>query len=71
MKPDELQRLQRQAHVTAIAIDVLGGEEPALRWLSAPNRGLGGETPLQLLGTDAGARQAIDELHRLEHGTFS
>jgi putative toxin-antitoxin system antitoxin component (TIGR02293 family) len=71
MKADELDRMKRQAHVTAVAIDVLGGEDPALRWLSAPNRGLGGETPLTLLGTAAGTHQVLDELHRLEHGIFS
>lgn len=71
LKADESERLLRLARAVALAIDVLGDEERALRWMKAPNRGLGGEAPLQMLDTDLGTTAVLDELLRLEHGVFS
>jgi putative toxin-antitoxin system antitoxin component (TIGR02293 family) len=68
---DESDRLYRLARITATALNVFGEEEKARRWLLKPNRALGGETPLALLDTDAGARQVEEVLGRIEHGVVS
>lgn len=68
---DESDRLYRLARVAAHAISVLGTEEKAAAWLRRSNRALGGETPLQILDTDIGARQVEGVLGRLEHGIVS
>jgi hypothetical protein len=59
------------ARLRAKAIDVLGTPEKADSWLQAPNRALGGATPISLIGTGAGAQEAINVLGRIEYGVFS
>ena len=68
---DESDRLYRLARVAAHAVDVLGSEQQAAAWLRRSNRALGGESPLEVLDTDIGARQVEDVLGRLEHGLIS
>ena len=64
-------RLSRLARILAETIDVLGSEEKASQWLEAPNRALGGQTPLTLLDTDLGTQQVEEVLGRIQHGIFS
>lgn len=71
LRPAESDRLFRLARLAAQAVQVLGSEDKASRWLHAPNRALGGEAPLTLLDTDLGARQVEDVLGRIEHGVYS
>jgi len=71
LRPAESDRLFRLARVAAQAVEVLGNEGKASRWLHTPNRALGGESPLALLDTDLGARQVEDVLGRIEHGVYS
>ena len=52
-----------------LAVDLFEGEtEAAGRWLNAPQRGLGGEVPLELAKTDIGARMVENLIGRLEEG---
>jgi len=67
----ESERLLRLARLVATAVDVLGSREKAVGWMTKPNRALGGETPVELLDTDVGFQNALDVLHRIEHGVFS
>lgn len=53
------------------ATDVLGDLDKGCRWLTSPNRALGGKAPLDLLDTDIGRQQVHDVLTRLNHGLFS
>ena len=46
-------------------------KEKTLRWLNAPNRGLGGRTPLQMAQTETGLREVENLIGRLENGVFS
>jgi putative toxin-antitoxin system antitoxin component (TIGR02293 family) len=71
LRPAESDRLFRLARLAAQAVEVLGSEDKASRWLHTPNRALGGEAPLTLLDTDLGARQVEDLLGRIEHGVYS
>ncbi|HYU34050.1 MAG TPA: antitoxin Xre/MbcA/ParS toxin-binding domain-containing protein [Thermoanaerobaculia bacterium] len=71
LRPADSDRLFRLVRVLAETVDVLGSEEKASRWLKAPNRALGGQTPLSLLDTDPGTQQVEEVLGRIEHGVFS
>ena len=71
LKSGESERLLRLARAAALAIEVLGDETRAVEWLRNPNRGLGGEAPVNLLDTDVGTGAVLDELLRLEYGVFS
>lgn len=71
LSPGESDRLVRVVRIAVQAAEVLGGREEASGWLHAPNRALGGQTPLELLDTDLGSRQVEDVLGRIEHGVYS
>ena len=60
----ESDRTVRLARVYANAIEMIGSEETAVKWLGTANRALGGERPLDQLDTDLGARAVEDVLGR-------
>jgi putative toxin-antitoxin system antitoxin component (TIGR02293 family) len=64
-------RLYRLSKVIAAAEDVLYGPENARSWLRRPQPGLGGQLPLDLLLTQAGADQVETLLRRIEHGVYT
>lgn len=66
----ESDRLLRIARVALQAEQVFGSSEKSTRWLSANSRILGA-APLDLLATDAGAREVEYELVRIEYGDFA
>jgi putative toxin-antitoxin system antitoxin component (TIGR02293 family) len=71
LSPIESDRLYRLAYVTHVASAVLGGVEPARKWLSRSNRSLGGVEPMSLLDTDIGCRQVEEVLVRLNYGLYA
>ncbi|MBX9580322.1 MAG: DUF2384 domain-containing protein [Gemmataceae bacterium] len=72
LDPDESDRLYRLAMVFARAAELFEGDaEAARRWLTGPVRGLGYQVPLDLAGTEAGAKMVLDIIGRLEHGVFT
>jgi putative toxin-antitoxin system antitoxin component (TIGR02293 family) len=72
LQPDESDRLLRVSRVFARAIELFEGDDRAARrWLSSPQRALGGSTPLSLAKTELGALEVQRLIGRLEHGVFS
>lgn len=67
----EADRVLRVARIAQEAERVFVDAEKARRWLSRPSAVLGGVAPLELLGTDAGARDVEAELTRIEWGDFA
>jgi putative toxin-antitoxin system antitoxin component (TIGR02293 family) len=68
----ESERLLRLGLVFEKSLDLFEGDRAAAgRWLNAPIKGLGGQTPLALTQTELGAREVEDLIGRLEHGVFS
>lgn len=59
------------ARVLFRADDVFSSRKDLKKWLTTPLLSLGNRTPLSLLDTSFGAQLVIDELGRLEHGTYS
>lgn len=54
------------------AIEVLGDQAEAERWLESPKPALGGRIPLDVAQQgEEGERQVMDLLGRLEYGIFS
>jgi putative toxin-antitoxin system antitoxin component (TIGR02293 family) len=70
-KPIESDRLYRVAYITMLATETLGSLEKARDWLFAPNRALGGLTPISGLDTEIGQRQVEDILSRINYGIYS
>ncbi|MBI5488573.1 MAG: DUF2384 domain-containing protein [Deltaproteobacteria bacterium] len=64
-------RLYRMAALYALAERVLEGREAAREWLRSPQVGLNRRVPLELLGTEAGARIVEELLGRIEHGVLA
>jgi putative toxin-antitoxin system antitoxin component (TIGR02293 family) len=71
LSPEESDRLARVVRILARSEQALGSTEHAASWLRKPNRALAGKCPLELLGSDAGARAVEKVLGRVEHGVFS
>lgn len=67
----ESDHVVRFARLAGKAAEVLEGEENARRWLTSPQLGLGGATPLDYAATEAGAREVEDLLGRIEFGVYS
>ena len=67
----ESDRLYRVADITLTAAETMGTIEKAREWLHAPNRALGGVSPMSLLDTEIGEQQVEELLQRIEYGVFS
>jgi putative toxin-antitoxin system antitoxin component (TIGR02293 family) len=64
-------RLFRVGRIAALAIGVLEDEHRALHWLRRAQVGLGGRTPVSMLGTDIGCTEVERLLLRVEHGVYA
>lgn len=71
LKPAESERVARLMRIMALATVVLENEAHAREWLQRPLQALAGKSPLELAGTEPGAREVEHVLGRLEHGVFS
>jgi putative toxin-antitoxin system antitoxin component (TIGR02293 family) len=56
----------RIARLTALAIAVFRNRDKAMRWLRRPRRELGGICPLEMMETEAAARQVEILLRQLD-----
>jgi len=71
LSPSISDRLYRFARLYALAEEVLEDEEQARDWLRSPQIGLNNRTPLDLMRTEAGAREVESLLIRIEYGVLS
>ena len=70
--PDESDRVLRASRVFDLAVDLFEGDLAGARqWLQTPQRGLGGEVPIEFASTDMGAREVENLIGRLEHGVIT
>lgn len=69
LESQESDRLLRVARLFRSAVGLFAGDVEAARaWFQRPARALGGKSPLELVSTDAGAREVEALIGRLEHG---
>lgn len=64
-------RTLRLASVTEQAIDVLGSQEAAERWLASPALGLDQRRPIDLLQSTEGTELVRALLTRIDHGVYA
>jgi putative toxin-antitoxin system antitoxin component (TIGR02293 family) len=70
--PDESDRVLRASTVFDMAVELFEGDaDAATQWLQTPQRGLGGQIPLEFASTDVGAREVENLIGRLEHGIIA
>lgn len=65
---EESDRVARVARIVAMAEETFGNRDKASSWLHKPKRGFFGQTPIDLLDTEEGARVVEDRLFRIAHG---
>ncbi|MES9994420.1 MAG: antitoxin Xre/MbcA/ParS toxin-binding domain-containing protein [Candidatus Thiodiazotropha sp.] len=65
---EESDRIARVARIVAMAEETFGSRDKASRWLHKPKRGFEGQTPIDMLDTEEGARIVEDRLFRIAHG---
>jgi putative toxin-antitoxin system antitoxin component (TIGR02293 family) len=63
-------RLERFNRIIELALELFEDEDETKRWLSTPKTALLGQTPLQALAADAGAKKVEEILYRAEYGMF-
>ncbi len=71
LEPDESDRVVRFARLMGMAIEVFENEKAARAWMSSPQVGLGGETPLEYATTELGAREVQNLLGRIDQSVYS
>ena len=67
LSPEESERLERVARLTALAEYVWEVPEAAQQFLMTPHPQLDGQAPLELAASDLGARRVEDLLWKLEY----
>jgi len=67
LTPEQSNMVIRTARILAKAIDVLGDRDKAAHWLTTSNQAMGGEIPITLLDTSAGAQEVEALLDRIEY----
>lgn len=65
---DESDRVARIARIIALTNDTFGDHQKAVTWLQKKQRGFAGQTAIELLDTEEGARVIEDRLNRIAHG---
>jgi putative toxin-antitoxin system antitoxin component (TIGR02293 family) len=72
LKADESDRVLRAVRLMQRATVLFNNDPAAAKtWMKTPQRGLGGAVPLDLAGTEVGAREVEDALGRIEDGVFA
>lgn len=71
LTPEETGRWLRAAKLRALADEVLGDNEKAIRWLHKPRKSFGGENAITLMQTEAGAQLVEDTLNQIDAGYFA
>jgi putative toxin-antitoxin system antitoxin component (TIGR02293 family) len=68
---EESDKAVRIARITSMAEQVFGDSGRAWRWLRKPKKHFDGKTPLEKLGTEAGARLVEEIVQQIDHGMLA
>jgi putative toxin-antitoxin system antitoxin component (TIGR02293 family) len=68
LSKDESDKAVRVARITAMGELVFGESERAWRWMRKPKRRFGGQTPIEMLATEAGARLVEEMIAQIDDG---
>jgi len=64
-------RIVRLVSTLAEAADVFGEDAKAIAWFKTPSLVLNGQSPLELMTSDPGAKMVRDELNRIRYGHWA
>ena len=68
---EESDKALRAARVLALAEKTFGDRKKALSWMRQPKKRFEGETPMQMLQTEVGARLVEEMLTQIDEGMFA
>jgi putative toxin-antitoxin system antitoxin component (TIGR02293 family) len=68
---EESGRAVRVARAVSLAEQVFGEPRRAWKWMRAAKRRFGNKSPMEMLGTEHGARSVEEALLQLDHGIFA
>lgn len=68
LSPEASERAERLARVTALAHQVLAGQQRAEDWLTRPHMLFGDQPPIEYAASELGARWVERVLHNIEYG---
>lgn len=69
---DEAEAAERIRTVMSVAVDVLGSSRAAHTWLDTPLDAVRGARPSELVAaSEAGMREVLTTLGRIDHGVYS
>jgi putative toxin-antitoxin system antitoxin component (TIGR02293 family) len=68
LSKEESDKAVRVARITAMGEQVFGESERAWRWLRKPKRRFGGQSPIEMLATEAGARLVEEMIAQIDDG---
>lgn len=71
LTPDESDKALRVARVLALSERIFANREKALSWMRKPKKRFAGETAMEMLQTEAGARLVEQMLIQLDEGMFA
>jgi putative toxin-antitoxin system antitoxin component (TIGR02293 family) len=71
LTPDESDKAVRAARVLTLAERVFASRDKAFSWMRAAKKRFNGETPMEMLQTEAGARLVEQMLIQLDEGMFA
>ena len=71
LSPDESDKAVRAARVLALAERVFANRDKALSWMRKAKKRFNGETPMEMLQTEAGARLVEQMLIQVDEGMFA
>lgn len=66
----ESERIARLARVYDAALDMLRNPQRATEWMMEPNMRLGGNSPVEVAGTELGAAEVEALIGRIQHGVY-
>ena len=68
LSKDESDKAVRVARITAMGEQVFGESVRAWRWMRKPKRRFDGQTPIEMLATEAGARLVEEMIAQIDDG---
>jgi putative toxin-antitoxin system antitoxin component (TIGR02293 family) len=68
LTPDESERAARLARVMATAVHVLGNDDDARAYMTAPSRDFAGQKPIDVAADELGAREVENVLWQIYYG---
>jgi len=69
---EESERLLRLSRIVQASFELFEDDhKAAIAWLGRENRGLAGQTPLEMSSTELGGEEVLNLIGRLEYGVFS